>query len=157
MPAGQRVLVVDDEEDIRAALSDFLLSMVPGIEVVTARQGAEAFGMMQKQAVDLIVSDYRMPVMDGLVFLERAHKEWPDVPAILVTAFADVQVALAAINAGHVRQLLTKPVVPEELTRVTKALLEERLARQQREAALGRAAKQGDDAGQRRQGAAPGR
>jgi DNA-binding NtrC family response regulator len=141
MTKGQRVLVVDDEEDILATIADYLGQEIPGLKVTTARNGLAGWDALQKEPADLVLSDYRMPVMDGLTLLERVSRKWPDVPTVLITAFPDLQVAMEAINRGHVRQFMTKPLAPDDLLETVRTLLEQRLAKQQRDAALDRASK----------------
>lgn len=135
----QRILIVDDEEDILTAMAAFLANSFPKADIVTAVNGLEAFELMQKQPVDLVLTDYRMPVLDGLALLERISLKWPDIPTVLVTAFPDMHLAIGALNKGHVRQFLTKPLDPPALNEVVANLLEKRLAAQQRDAALERA------------------
>jgi DNA-binding NtrC family response regulator len=117
-----RVLVVDDEEDILAALRAFLEGSL-GVEVVTARSGAIALATLAKEPIDLIVSDYRMPVMDGLQFLGKTAASYPDVPRILLTAYPDMQLAITAVNQAHIARFLTKPVEPEQLGKAVSDLL----------------------------------
>ena len=81
------VLCVDDEANILNALRRLLRPH--GYRVLTAGSGAEALAMLQTNAVDLVLSDMRMPEMDGARFLEQVKAGWPDAARILLTGYAD--------------------------------------------------------------------
>ncbi|MEA3136616.1 MAG: adenylate cyclase [Thermoplasmata archaeon] len=121
--AKPRVLVVDDEADILAAMAAFLKDAL-GVEVVAADSGAAGLEVMAQGPVDLIVSDYRMPGMDGLQFLKRASELQPDAPRILLTAFPDMQLAINALNHARISRFITKPVDPDGLKTVITNLLD---------------------------------
>jgi CheY-like chemotaxis protein len=116
----------------------FLAGSMPGTTVHTATSGQEALRMMETFPIDLVVSDYKMPGMDGLELLQRARKAAPDIPRVLMTAFPDMDLAIQALNEDRIQHFLTKPLEPDMLRDVLKALLEERRARRMRDAALKR-------------------
>jgi two-component system NtrC family sensor kinase len=129
-----KVLFVDDDK------SNLLVcEAVCGDEfpVLTAQGGAEALEIMQRHEVGVVVSDQRMPLMSGVELLERIRKAYPDVVRLLVTAYADVQAAIDAINHGQVRRYLRKPWEPEELKAEIRDALE-RFSTRQRLAELER-------------------
>lgn len=88
-PSGPTLLVLDDEPFILQALVGFFHHTIPGAQVRSARTGAEGLAQLAQGGVDLIISDYRMPDMDGIEFLSRCAKAAPDVVRVLFTAYAD--------------------------------------------------------------------
>jgi len=98
MAQRSRILVVDDDPASRELLRKVLASQ--GHEVVQAENGRAALSELTRQAPDLVVSDIRMPDVDGVQLLERMREVAPDVPVILVTAFGDVEGAVEAIRRG---------------------------------------------------------
>ncbi len=125
--AGQRVLIVDDEPDILESLSILLESSMDGVTVVTVESAEEGLKALAEQDLDLIISDFKMPGMDGLEFLRRASRSNPDLPRILMTAFPDLQIAVDAINQASIETFFAKPLDPAEVIDVvTKALSKRR-------------------------------
>lgn len=120
------VLLVDDEPDIRESLKAFLEARLPGLRVLTCASGTEALRTLEHEAVDLIITDYRMPGMDGLEFLRQAQRVAPRVPRIMVTAYPELELAMRAINEGGVQKFVTKPVKPEIADYVRVALMDAR-------------------------------
>jgi len=122
--ARPTILVVDDEQDILTAVQAFLGNAL-NADVITAPGGQQALDKLANAAapIDLVVSDFRMPGMDGLHFLRRAAEMRPNVPRILMTAFPDMQLAIAALNQAHIQRFLTKPVEPDDLLRVVEETL----------------------------------
>lgn len=105
--ARARVLVVDDEANVLAALRRALRAR--GHEVATAEGGAQALDLMGQQGFDAIISDMRMPGMDGAQFLQAARSLQPRAVRLLLTGHADTASALQAVNQGEVFRYLTKP------------------------------------------------
>ncbi len=106
------VLVVDDEPAHRRLYAQTLEER--GFTVVTAADAAEAVARIRRQAPSLVVSDVRMPGEDGLALLRQARECCPALPFLLVTAFANVREAVAALRLGAV-DYLAKPVDLDEL------------------------------------------
>src|SRR5215212_1603713 len=122
------ILYVDDEPAIGLILEDTLERA--GHATVGAHSVPEALQALAKGNVDLIISDYRMPGLTGLEFLELLQQEGYDVPLIMLTGYATIEHAVAAIKAGAV-DYITKPVRPEQLElSVAQALQVVRLRRE---------------------------
>lgn len=104
---NQRVLLVDDEPDILRSLHAILTAEAPGWEVRTCSSPTDALGMLE--GVHLVVADHRMPGMTGVELLARIHAASPNVVRVLLTAHADLDIALSAIEQAHVHYYLRKP------------------------------------------------
>lgn len=101
------VLCVDDEPNILSALQRVLRGEVD--RVITAGDGPQALQVLAQEPVDLVISDMRMPGMDGLQLLEKLHTQWPQTVRILLTGHADIDSAIGAVNRGAVFRYLQKP------------------------------------------------
>lgn len=134
----QTILLVDDEEDIRESLKALFETCLEGVDVVVAPGGQIALDLMDRSPIDVIVSDYKMPGMNGLDFLQRAAKKSPSVPRILVTAFPDLDIAIRAINEANIENFFTKPFEPEQVLEVVKTLLHEQRVQELRNRSFAR-------------------
>jgi DNA-binding NtrC family response regulator len=121
-----RILIVDDEVNARTALVELLRD--EGYSVESAADGFKAVGKMADFGPDLVVTDLKMPGMDGLQLLAKLRENDPDLPVILMTAFGEVETAVKAMRAGA-RDYLTKPVNVGELSVVVARELEQRRLR----------------------------
>jgi len=133
----QRVLVVDDEVDIGDSLRDLLEAELE-IDVVVATSGPDALTLLEKEAVDLIITDYRMPGMTGLEFLAAAQKIAPGSARMLITAYPDLDIALKAINLEGVHNFLVKPFDPDVVVENVFSILRARRADELRARAFAR-------------------
>ena len=118
-----RLLVVDDDEASRSVVAEAL--QAEGYEVAIARGGTEALALARDQVFDLVISDIRMPDLDGLQLLRGLQEEAPDVRVILMTAFGTVEAALAAIKAGAY-DYVSKPLHLDELLLTVRRAMEQR-------------------------------
>ena len=107
------LLCVDDEANIVSALERLLRPH--GYRVLRAQSGAEGLSILAQEAVDLVISDMRMPEMDGAQFLEQVRARWPECVRILLTGYADVDSTVAAINKGEIYRYLAKPWNDQEV------------------------------------------
>ncbi|HPK00837.1 MAG TPA: sigma-54 dependent transcriptional regulator [Candidatus Sumerlaeota bacterium] len=111
-PTLPPLLVVDDDPGQRDLLQSYLTSC--GFRVATAADGEQALRHVAREPVAMIVSDVRMAGMDGLTMLHRLRQSRPDLPVLLVTAYADIRDAVEAIRDGAVNYL-EKPIDLDEL------------------------------------------
>ena len=93
---GVRVLIADDDEDIREAISDRLAQL--GFVVVQASDGLAAFAAMRQRRFNVVVTDYNMPRLGGLVFLRQCQLSWPGTPVILMSAMCEATEQLSAVR-----------------------------------------------------------
>ena len=106
-----RVLIVDDEAALRKSLARILASR--GFEVTTAEDGEAALALIEKDPPEVALVDILMPRMTGLELLPRVKARWPHVEVLIMTAFGDVDTAVAAVKAGAY-DFLTKPFASNE-------------------------------------------
>ncbi|HEY3820263.1 MAG TPA: sigma-54 dependent transcriptional regulator [Polyangiaceae bacterium] len=121
-----RVVVVDDDAAARDALGKLLRD--EGFEVELCEDGAAALTRVAETAPDAVVTDLQMPGMDGLELQRRARESDPDLIVVLVTAFAEVETAVRAMQEGA-EHYLTKPIQIDELALVLRRALDRRSLR----------------------------
>ena len=123
-------LVVDDEPRLRQVLVH--LMKTEGFTCMEAANGEEALVLLQRHPMTLVISDLRMPKMDGLELLRQTRARWPDVAVMMITAVADVEVAVSCLAIGAM-DYLTKPFHHEEVrARVAQAIENRRLVLENR-------------------------
>lgn len=116
------LLFVDDEANILSSLRR--LFRTKGYKILTAEGGAAGLEILEKEAVDLVVSDMRMPIMDGAKFLEQVRNRWPNTIRLLLTGYSDIQSILDAINRGEIYRYITKPWDDNDIVLVVRQALE---------------------------------
>lgn len=121
------LLLVDDEISILNALKRIFLA--ESYHVHTAGSGPEGLKILEQYpTTDIIMSDMRMPIMDGAEFLKIAAERWPNTKRILLTGYADINSAVSAINEGKIDYYISKPWKNDEIISViNKALANKRL------------------------------
>ena len=144
MPASRAtILVVDDEDTVRAPLVSNL--SLAGYETLDAPSADEALKILSSVDIDLLITDVRMPGMDGLELLRRAKAILPDLEVMMMTAYASVDAAVEAMALGA-RDYIAKPFGRDEvLLRIERALKDRELSRENR--TLREALKRGFDVG----------
>ncbi len=122
-----RILCVDDEPEVLRGLK---LNLRKVARVSTAESGAEGLELLRSAGpFDIVISDMRMPEMNGAAFLSAAREGWPDTERILLTGQTDVESAVAAVNDGAIFRFLTKPCPPDLLHDTVEAALEQKRLR----------------------------
>ena len=123
------VLCVDDEPSILSALKRVLRA--EDCKVLQAGSGQDALALLAQEAVDVVVSDMRMPGMDGAALLAQVRARWPATARILLTGYADMNATIAAINEGQIYRYIHKPWDEAELRlTVRQAAEHQQLARE---------------------------
>src|SRR3954447_26817866 len=129
-PNSSYCLIVDDEPALRQVLVQLMRR--DGFTCLEAGDGEEALAALERHDVSLVMSDLRMPKMDGLALLRQIRGRWPDTAAVMITAVADVEVAVSCLAVGAM-DYLTKPFHLEEVrARVAQALEKRRLVLENR-------------------------
>lgn len=118
------ILCVDDEPGILSALRR--LFRARGYQVCSAESGRAGLALLQTQAVDLVISDMRMPEMDGVEFLAQVRRRWPDSVRLLLTGYADIGTVIEAINRGEIYRYITKPWDDDEMALIVREALAHR-------------------------------
>ncbi len=127
----QVILFVDDEPEVLGLLRR-AFSGVDGYEVLAASNGEEALRILSGRAVDLLVTDQRMPRMSGIELIERARRGQPELCAILLTAHTDPRDIVDAINRGQVYRYVVKPWEVPDLRQTVAGALEHVALRRER-------------------------
>ncbi|MCE5213019.1 MAG: sigma-54 dependent transcriptional regulator [Deltaproteobacteria bacterium] len=124
----KHILIIDDD----AVACEFLQETLrlDGYEVTTFTSAQEAL-QQDISSYDLIMSDIRMPKMNGLQFLDQIKKQWPDVPVILMTAYGSLDTTMEAISLGA-WDYISKPFSPEDCRAIVKKVLDVRELREKR-------------------------
>ena len=121
-----RVLVVDDEENVRITTAAILEQ--EGYEVETAGDGREALAKVRRGEFDLVLTDLRMEDMDGSTLLGELHAHHPEVVTVVLTGYASIESSIDALRQG-VYDYLVKPCVVDDLKRTVRRALEHRRQR----------------------------
>lgn len=109
------ILYVEDEQDVMEEIVDMLSIKVSALH--TAKNGKEALDIFNNEDIDIIITDIQMPVMDGMEFLEKVREIDLEIPAIITTAFTEVEYLKRSIDL-HVDKYITKPIDMMQLFRV---------------------------------------
>lgn len=125
-----RVLVIDDEYGIRTGVREIL--ELEGYQVEAVETGREALAILDSQTFDVILIDYRLPDIDGITLLQAIQSRKLDVATCMITAYANIETAIAATREG-IDMFLPKPFSPDDLIGVVETLFKHRLIRHEAE------------------------
>lgn len=121
MPNAERViLIVDDEEGLREGLSKLLKE--EGYAVLAAETGEEALDILRQSRIDLVLTDMRMPGMDGLELLKKIRERHRDVGVIILTGYGHIESYIEAMNFGAI-EYVSKPFKVNELKFIINKVL----------------------------------
>ncbi len=109
----RRILVVDDEEIVVLTIQD-ILEELPNCEIAVSTSGQQALQLFEQQPFDLLITDYRMPDMDGLTLATRVRQLYPRTSVIMITAYGSDDLREQAARA-YIQRTLDKPVELEEI------------------------------------------
>jgi DNA-binding NtrC family response regulator len=127
MSASARILVADDEPNLRRVLTAILQR--DGYDVVQAADGREALALLD-ESVDVVVTDLKMPRVDGMDVLRHTSDNYPSVPVIMITAFGSVDNAVAAVKAGAF-DYIEKPFEQEQIRQIIDKAVKQAVANRQ--------------------------
>jgi len=128
MTALPRVLVIDDEVRSQEAIGR---ALAEDARVLTVSSAEEARGVLEREAIDVILCDQRMPGMSGVEFLKLAREHWPDAVRIIISGYTEADDIIAGVNEAGIHQYVVKPWHPETLALTVRSAAE--LARLQRD------------------------
>ncbi|HXE98377.1 MAG TPA: response regulator [Dongiaceae bacterium] len=118
-----RILFVDDERNVLRSLERLFLE--EEYEIFTSASGQEGLEIIdQSGPFQLIVSDYRMPSMNGVEFLSEVFRRWPDTERIILSGYADTAAIVAAINEGRIYKFIAKPWNDDDLMQAIREVID---------------------------------
>jgi YesN/AraC family two-component response regulator len=112
MGLGQlpRLLLAEDEEDIIETVTALLDATLPGVAIDVAHNGLEALDLLKTRPYDLLLTDYKMPRMDGVQLLRKVHESYPDLRVLMYTAFMDAEFMGRVHEAVPDLKVIPKPL-----------------------------------------------
>jgi len=128
------ILFVDDEKNILSSLKRLFRS--EGYEIHIGNSGQEGLELLESNNIDVVVSDMRMPNMDGAEFLKIVSNNWPSTIRILLTGYADISSTIAAVNEGNIYKYISKPWEDNDLKITIKNALKSKKIEKERDRLL---------------------
>ena len=119
---AKRILLVDDHKNTRILVNELLSSV--GYRVLEAKDGKEAMGLIEIGPIDLVMTDLKMPKMDGIQLTRAIRRIRPDLPIIVYSAHRFIDTAPAALKAGA-NEYLAKPFLRTKIEQAVERLLKE--------------------------------
>ena len=131
-PSSGKILIVDDEPDMLEML-DMIITDKTNHRVVTTNNPLEVGDLLAKDNYNLVITDLKMPIMDGMDVIAAVKSRDPDIPVVVITAFGTIESAEEAVRRGAY-DFITKPFRKEQiLVTIERALDWQRLVRENRE------------------------
>lgn len=124
------ILCVDDEPNILSSLRRLFRPL--GYKVHIAEGGKAGLAVMQAETIDLVISDMRMPEMDGAQFLDQVRTQWPNTVRLLLTGYSDIASTINAINQGQIYRYITKPWDDSDIVLIVRQALERQALEQEK-------------------------
>ena len=121
--ASEKILIVDDEEGVRGMLADFFDTL--GYQSISAQNGREALDLIEKHHVSLVISDIKMPIMDGIELLKRIKKTHADLDVVLITGYGPDYSRKVVKEAGA-SDFITKPFNIDVIEKKVRLLMAKR-------------------------------
>jgi len=118
----KQILLVDDDKNTRILLTEFLSTM--GYRVLEAKDAKEAMKSVEFGPIDLVMTDLRMPEMDGIQLTRAIRRIRPDLPIVVYSAYRFIDTAPAALKAGA-NEYLAKPFLQNKIKQIVERLLKE--------------------------------
>jgi response regulator RpfG family c-di-GMP phosphodiesterase len=118
------LLFVDDEVNVLSSLKRLFRPF--GYRIFTAEGGAQWLEIMEKEVVDIVISDMRMPEMNGAQFLQKVNERWPETIRILLTGYAEISATIDAVNKGHIYRYISKPWEDNDIVLAIKQALHQK-------------------------------
>lgn len=137
------LLLVDDEKNILTSLKRLFRS--EGYSIHLANSGAEGLKILEDEEIDLVISDMRMPEMNGAEFLEKVSNVWPKITRILLTGYSEISSTIDAINKGNIYKYISKPWEENDLKLTVRNALESRRIELERDRLLDLTRKQNEE------------
>jgi len=118
----KKILIVDDEKNARDGLGELLRR--EGYDVCTAENGEAALDLLQRRRINLVITDIKMPKMNGLAFLQILQRDYPQIGVVMMTAYGGVETYLDAMRSGAVEYII-KPVRLDDLKQIMQRIFGE--------------------------------
>jgi DNA-binding response OmpR family regulator len=119
----EKILIVDDDEGVREMLADFF--GVLGYTAIVAGDGREALGLLEKHKVSLVISDIKMPVMNGIEMMKKIKEKHPDLDVILITGY-EPDYSWHSVRKAGASDYVCKPFTIDVIEKKVRVLLDRR-------------------------------
>lgn len=129
-----KILVIDDEDIVRLSCERILIP--EGYAVNTTRSAADGFKMLDNECFDVVLTDLKMPDIDGIEVLAKIKESWPDIEVIMITGYQTITTAVQAIKLGAF-DYIEKPFTPDSILSAVAKAVEQRRKKDKGKGAAG--------------------